>query len=152
LSQYLPVPLLRGAGALGLILFLVFNLAQPVQDAINGRYPLGSNSRALAGIEQIVAYLQGHVGANHTLYHHWLGTHWRFYLWGYPYDLQYWETLADLATKAQPGHLIAFPTWQSDTEVRLALFQQGLVLHELVRAYSPGGAPSIILYEIRARN
>lgn len=152
LSRYLPAPLLKGIICLGLILFLGFNLAHPVQDAINGRYPLGSNSQAISGIDQIVAYLRGHVGANHTLYHRWLGAHWRFYLWGYPYDLQYWATPTGLAAKAQPGHLIAFPTWQSDTEARLALFERGLLLHELTRAYSSGGAPSIVLYEIRARN
>jgi 4-amino-4-deoxy-L-arabinose transferase-like glycosyltransferase len=139
-------------GSVGLVLLLSFTLTGPVRDAINARYPLGSDSGALSGIEQIVAYLQGQVGTNHTLYHHWLGTHWRFYLWGYPYDLQYWATPADLATKARPGHLIAFPAWRSDTEARLALFQQGLILHELARAYTPGGAPSIILYEIQADN
>jgi 4-amino-4-deoxy-L-arabinose transferase-like glycosyltransferase len=127
---------------------LALTLARPVQDAVNGRYPLGSHSQALAGIEQIVAYLQGHAGADHTLYHRWLGTHWRFYLWGYPYDLQYWASPRELAAKARPGHLIAFPSWQSDTEARLALAGEGLELKELTRAYNPVGYPSIILYEI----
>jgi uncharacterized membrane protein len=127
---------------------LVLTLARPVQDAVNGRYPLGSHSQALSGIEQIVAYLQGHAGANHTLYHRWLGTHWRFYLWGYPYDLQYWASPQELAAKAKPGHLIAFPSWQSDTEARLALAEVGLELKELTRAYNPAGYPSIVLYEI----
>jgi 4-amino-4-deoxy-L-arabinose transferase-like glycosyltransferase len=139
------------AGVLyGLVLtiMLALTLARPVQDAANGRYPLGSHSQALAGIEQIVAYLQGHAGANHTLYHRWLGTHWRFYLWGYPYDLQYWASPQELAAKAQPGHLIAFPSWQSDTEARLALAEAGLELKELTRAYNPAGYPSIVLYQI----
>ncbi|MBI1881063.1 MAG: glycosyltransferase family 39 protein [Chloroflexi bacterium] len=127
---------------------LALTLAQPVQDAVNGRYPLGSHSQALQGIEQIVAYLQGHAGANHTLYHRWLGTHWRFYLWGYPYDLQYWASPQELAAKAKPGYLIAFPSWQSDTEARLALAEEGLELQELTRAYNPAGYPSIVLYEI----
>ncbi len=133
---------------LALALLLVVTLAQPVQDAVNGRYPLGSHSQALSGIEQIVAYLQGHAGANHTLYHRWLGTHWRFYLWGYPYDLQYWASSQELAAKAKPGHLIAFPSWQSDTEARLALAGVGLELKELTRAYHPAGYPAVVLYEI----
>lgn len=131
-----------------LALLLAFTLARPVSSAINGRYPLGSNSRALQGIEQIVAYLQGHIGANQTLYHQWLGTHWRFYLWNYPYDLQYWASPAELATRAQAGRLIAFPTWQSETPARLALADRGLTLHELSRAYDETGRPSIILYQI----
>jgi hypothetical protein len=136
------------ATALGIGLLLALTLARPVQEAVNARYPLGSNSRALQGIDQVVAYLQGQVGANHTLYHHWLGPHWHFYLRDYPYDLQYWPSAQALAIKAQPGHLIAFPTWESETEARLALAETGLVLHELVRGYSPLGYPSIILYRI----
>lgn len=136
---------------LGLVaLLLAVTLARPVSSAINGRYPLGSNSRALQGIEQIVAYLQGHIGADQTLYHHWLGTHWRFYLWNYPYDLQYWASPIELGAKAQPGQLIAFPTWQSETMARLALAEQGLTLQELSRAYDDTGRPSIILYHIMA--
>lgn len=136
---------------LALAILLALTLARPVQDAVNGRYPLGSHSQALAGIEQIVAYLQGHAGADHTLYHRWLGTHWRFYLWGYPYDLQVWASPRELAAKARPGHLIAFPSWQSDTEARLALAGAGLALKELTRAYNPAGYPSIVLYEIVRR-
>lgn len=140
--------ILRGIYGIALALLLSFSLAGPVQDAIQARYPLGSHSQALYGIDQIVGYLQGHTGANHTLYHHWLGTHWRFYLWAYPYDLQYWATAEALAARARPGHFIAFPGWQSETEARLALFQAGLGLQELVRAYRPDGTPSVILYRI----
>jgi hypothetical protein len=135
---------------LGLLVLLGLTLTNPVQAAVHAGYPLGSNSNALRGIEQITAYLQGHVGANNTLYHHWLGTHWRFYLWDYPYDLQYWASPRELAVEARPGHLIASPSWRSDTEVRLALFKVGLNLRELTRAYTPGGYPSIILYRIEA--
>lgn len=137
---------------IGLALFLLLALALPpsIQDATNARYPLGSNSQAVHGIEQITAYLQGNVGADSTLYHHWLGTHWRFYLWDYPYDLQYWETPTELVAKAKPEQLIAFPAWHSDTEVRLALFNAGLSLHVLTQAYVPNGTPSITLYRIEA--
>ncbi len=134
---------------IGLAWLLALTLSNPVQDAINARYPLGSNSHALQGIEQITAYLQGHVGADSTLHHHWLGTHWRFYLWDYPYDLQYWDSPHELATKAQPGQYLAYPTWRSDTEMRLALFKAKLSLNEITRAYSLDGTPSIILYQIK---
>ena len=123
--------------------------AQPVQDAVNGRYPLGSNSGAWAGIDQIVTYLHGHYGDDVTLHHRWLGTHWRFYLSGHPYDLQYWPTPHELLDKAKPGDLIAFPSLHSDTEVRLMLASEGLYLHELHRVYNPLGVPTIILYQIR---
>jgi hypothetical protein len=133
-----------------LILLLAMTLNGPLQDATNGRYPLGSNSGALQGIEQITAYLQGHVGADNTLYHRWLGPHWRFYLWNYPYDLQFWDSPQFLAARARPGELIAFPTWHSDTEVRLTLAEAGLELRELARAYRASGVPSVILYRIES--
>ncbi len=136
---------------LGLTLLLLSTLARPVSDAVNGRYPLGSNSHALQGIEQIVAYLQGHVGVNHTLYHRWLGTHWRFYLWNYPYDLEYWDSPEDLAKRAKPDDLIAFPSWYSDSTARLALAEVGLTLQELTRTYNADGVPSIILYQIQPK-
>jgi hypothetical protein len=144
--RFLPVVgLITG---LALVYLLVLTLARPVQDAVNARYPLGSHSHALSGIEQIVAYLQGHTDADTTLYHHRLGTHWRFYLWDYPYDLQYWSSPRELVNRAKPKHLIAFPFWQSETPARLALTEAGLSLRELTRAYTPAGHPSIVLYKI----
>jgi 4-amino-4-deoxy-L-arabinose transferase-like glycosyltransferase len=152
LSHLWPVkPGLRASLTLLLIGLLVATLARPVQDAVNGRYPLGSNSAGLSGIEQIVAYLQGQAGANTTLYHRWLGTHWRFYLWGYPYDLHYWASPPELAEKAAEGHLIAFPAWRSETEARLALAEAGFRLRLLSRAYAPTGAPTISLYRLEPR-
>ena len=141
-------PRLRIIFGIGLVILLTATLSRPVQDAVHARYPLGSNSRGVAGIEQIVGYLQGNVGANTTLYHQWLGTHWRFHLWDYPYDLQFWDSPEELIAKAEPGHLIAFPAWRSDTEARLALFEAGLGLRELVRAYKPDGSVSVVLYRI----
>jgi hypothetical protein len=139
---------LATAGRLSLVLLLCLTLAGPVQDAANGRYPLGSHSQALAGIEQIVAYLRRHAGGDDTLYHRWLGTHWRFYLWGYPYYLIPWTSAQQLARQALPGQLITFPSWRSETEARLALAGVNLELRELTRAYTPTGHPSIILYRI----
>lgn len=136
------------AGVIALL--LAVSLARPVQDAINARYPLGSHSDALRGIEQITAYLQGHAGANSTLYHHWLGPYWRFYLADYPYDLQYWAIPIELAARARPGHLITFPTNRSETEARIALAAAGLRLQELTRAFAPDGRPTIILYRLEA--
>ncbi len=140
-------PWSRLAGAALLLLLLTVQIG-PVRDAANARYPLGSHSAALSGIDQIVAYLRSNVGADTTLYHHWLGSQWRFHLWSYPYDLQYWAAPTALAERAAPGHLIAFPTWRSETEARLALAAAGFRLREISRAYAPTGQPSIILYRI----
>lgn len=129
-------------------LIIMTTLRPAAQEAINGRYPIGSNSHPLQGIEQIVAYLQRNAAADSTLYHRWLGTHWRFYLWGYPYDLQFWETPAELTSKVEAGHLIAFPSWRSETEARLALQRRGFRLQELTRSYTAQGVPSVVLYRV----
>ena len=134
-----------------IIWLLAAILPQPIQDAVNARYPLGSNSAGLSGLKHITAYLQGQAGANHTLYHRWLGTHWKFYLWDYPYDLQYWESPQALANRAEAGHLIAFPSWRSETEARIALAEAGLRLIELSQAYGPAGNRSITLYRVEER-
>jgi hypothetical protein len=123
-------------------------MLRPVQDAANARYPLGSHSHAVRGIDHISYYLRAHYGADTTLYHHWLGTHWRFYLWRYPYDLQYWATPGDLAGRARTGHLLAMPTNQSETPVRIALARNGLRLDPLTQALAPNGNPTIILYQL----
>ncbi len=138
--------------SLSIAILLLFTLPNSIQDTVNGRYPLGSNSAALNGLDQTVAYLQGQAGANNTLYHRWLGTHWRFYLADYPYDLQHWTSAQMLANKAQSGHFIAFPAWRSETEARLALAEVGLHLVPVNRAYHPTGQPTITLYRIEGED
>lgn len=133
---------------LSLVGLLTFSLARPVQDAINARYPLGSNSEDVYGIDQIVAYLQRNVGADNTLYHHWLGAHWRFYLWGYPYDLQFWDKPQTLAARVKSGHLIALPARRSEVLLRLALVDKHFYLREIMRTHRRDGTPSIILYRL----
>ncbi len=148
----MPTHLLGDSGCRGyhvtIAVLLSITLSQPIQDSLNGRYPIGSHSHAVQGIEQIVAYMRGNVAAETTLHHRWLGTHWRFYLHGFPYDLDYWDTPAALIESAQAGDLIAFPTWHSATPTRLALQDAGLKLREEMRAYNLSGSPTIILYRL----
>lgn len=151
LQHFHPLSCRRGAGfiyGLGLAGLLAVSLGRPVQDAVNARYPLGSNSEDIYGIEQIVAYLQRNVGANNTLFHHWLGAHWRFYLWDYPYDLQFWDKPEVLASKAKPGYFVAVPARRSDLLLRLVLKDRNYYLREVARAYQRDGLPSLLLYRI----
>jgi hypothetical protein len=129
---------------------LVFTL-HPIQDAAASRFPIGGDHGAYQGIEQVVAYLRT-VPANTTLYHRWLGWHWRFYLWGSPYDFRAWTSPADLAAQAaaRPGaqRYIVFPSWASSSEARLALAGAGLALHEVQRAFRDDGSISFVVYRI----
>jgi hypothetical protein len=129
---------------------LIFTL-RPIQDAATSRFPIGGDHGAYQGIEQVVAYLRT-VPADTTLYHRWLGWHWRFYLWGSPYDFRAWTSPADLAAQAsaRPGarRYIVFPSWASSSEARLALAGAGLALREVQRAFRDDGSVSFVIYRI----
>jgi hypothetical protein len=139
------------------LLYLLFVMSilsftlRPIQDAAASRFPIGGDHGAYQGIEQVVAYLRT-VPANTTLYHRWLGWHWRFYLWGSPYDFRAWTSPADLAAQAaaRPGarRYIVFPSWASSSEARLALAGAGLALREVQRAFREDGSVSFVVYRI----
>ncbi len=150
--SYLPMILL--------ILLLISLMIQPVQRAMLSTYPLGGDQRAYWGTADVVAYMQAHVGANTTLYHRWLGTHWRYYFFQAPYDLRYWQSAPDLARQAQTTYqrkanqdlagqqYIAFPAWRSMTLVELALSDVGLSLKPVFQSFQPNGTPAIYLYRL----
>jgi hypothetical protein len=140
----------RWLGVLFVLAMVSFTL-RPLRDAAASRFPIGGDHGAYQGIEQIVGYLQT-VPADTTLYHRWLGWHWRFYLWGSPYDFRAWSSPEDLAAQAaaRPGarRYVVFPSWHSSSEARLALADAGLVMREVQRAFRDDGSVSFIVYRI----
>jgi 4-amino-4-deoxy-L-arabinose transferase-like glycosyltransferase len=142
---------LRGLYAIGLVVLTVMAVARPLQDAAASRFPIGGDHGAYDGVDQVVAYFKT-VPADTTLYHRWLGAHWRFYLWGSPYDFRAWTSADDLATQAagRPGarRYVVFPSWRSATEARLALESRGLALREVFRTLRRDGSVSFIVYRI----
>jgi hypothetical protein len=133
------------------VLGLLSGTLAPIQDAAASRFPIGGDHGAYDGIDQLVAYFKT-VPENTTFYHRWLGAHWRFYLWGSPYDFRMWTSPDDLAAQAsaRPGarRYIVFPSWRSSTEARLALRHRGLVLREVFRTLRRDGSVSFIVYRI----
>jgi 4-amino-4-deoxy-L-arabinose transferase-like glycosyltransferase len=132
------------------IAMLTFTL-RPIRDAAASRFPVGGDHGAYQGIEQVVNYLQA-VPADTTLYHRWLGWHWRFYLWGRSFDFRAWTSPTELAAQAadRPGarRYIVFPSWRSSIEARLALADAGLDLREVHRSFRDDGTVSFVLYRI----
>jgi 4-amino-4-deoxy-L-arabinose transferase-like glycosyltransferase len=152
----LPQRLIRLSSAANLLclLFILCMLAftlRPIRDASASRFPIGGDHGAYQGIEQVAGYFQT-VPANTTLYHRWLGWHWRFYLWGSPYDSRAWTSPADLAAQAaarpHAERYIVFPSWHSSTEAQIALSEAGLTLREVQRAFRDDGSVSFIVYRI----
>ncbi len=76
------------------------------------RLPLGDGG-AYDGVPQIAAHVRSAEPSDAILYHHWLGWHYNFYLYGAPVELRWWQDPADLVhnAAANPGQrqLIAFP-------------------------------------------
>jgi len=136
---------------IAVVLVLLSTTLAPIQDAAASRFPVGGDHGAYDGIDQVVAYFKA-VPENTTLYHRWLGGHWRFYLWGSPYDFRAWTSPEDLATQAEarPGarRYVVFPSWRSATEVRLALKHKGMLLREVFRTLRRDGSVSFIVYRI----
>lgn len=136
------------------LLFVLYMLSltlHPIQDAATSRFPVGGDHGAYQGIQQVADYFQT-VPADTTLYHRWLGWHWRFYLWGNPYDFPAWTSPTDLAEQAaaRPGarRYVVFPSWRSSTEAKLALADAGLAMREVHRAFRDDGSVSFIVYRI----
>jgi 4-amino-4-deoxy-L-arabinose transferase-like glycosyltransferase len=140
----------RGA-AVAAALLLLGLLVGPTRAAAESRLSVGGDHGAYEGIEQVVAYMQ-RVPADTTLYHRWLGGHWRFYLWSNPYDFRYWEDAEDLARQAalrrDAVRYIVFPSWQSATEASLALEREGMALNEVHRALRSDGSVSFRIFRI----
>jgi hypothetical protein len=136
-------------------LLVISLMGGSVRRAVEAGYPLGGDHGAFAGTAEIGLYLNQHVGANVTLYHRWLGAHWRYYLFNYPYDLHFWQSTADLAQQAAANaageQYIAFPAWQSTTPAQLALADVDLQLRPIFYTFRSDGAPAAILYKIEMR-
>ena len=137
--------------SLAFVLLMLALTVRPIRDAATSRLPIGGDHGAYQGIKHVASYFQA-VPADTTLYHRWLGWHWRFYLWDSPFDLPAWTSPADLAAQAaaRPGarRYIVFPSWRSPTEARLALADAGLAMHEVGRAFRDDGSVSFIVYRI----
>jgi hypothetical protein len=115
------------------------------------RTPLGDGG-AYDGVQQVAAHVRSAEPPGAILYHHWLGWHYGFYLYGAPVELRWWQEPADLARKAVASsgqrQLIAFPAGRSQEDVRAALAGAGLALDSVLAADDADGAPSVTLYRI----
>jgi len=131
---------------------LLCTLPLPMRDAAAGRFPIGGDHGAYQGIEQVVAYFRGHVMGGAILYHRWLGHHYQFYMYRFPYAFRWWRTPEELAqdavTAADVERWIVFPNWQDEGPARIALAARGLRLIPRHRIYRDDGSLSFTIYQI----
>jgi hypothetical protein len=143
---------LRAVCGIGVAVLLMLTTLRPAQDAAAGRYPIGGDHGAYDGLTELVAYFRSHVASGSIVYHQWLGWHYSFYMFDFPYQFQWYTTPEELATHAaaHPGspRFVAFPSWTSSTPVAWRLKQAGLALLPLYETYRDDGSVSFVLYRI----
>lgn len=134
-------------------LLLAALMSPPAWDATRSLYPIGGDHGAYDGIDEVAAFLRG-LPEGTVVYHHWLGWHYHFYLFGAPLYLAYWPTPAWLAQDvrafgARGERYIAFPSWESPERVEGALAEVGYGLRPVLSTTRRDGTPSFIVYRIR---
>jgi len=132
--------------------FLALSLAGPVLQAAHSELPLGGDHGAYDGIDQLAAYLRTQAPPGSVLYDHWLGYHYRFYLYGAPLRIHWYPDLPDLAQDAtvyrREPRYIAFPTWRDSTPDEAALAEAGIHLIPLFQTTRRDGTTSFRLYRL----
>ena len=145
---------LRHSGWMSLLVtaFLLFTLPLPLRDAAAGRFPIAGDHGSYQGLKQVVAYFRGHVLGGAILYHRWLGNHYRFYMYRFPYAFRWWQTPQELVRDAEEAadvpRWIVFPSWQDEGPVRDALGAEGLRLVPRHYTYRDDGSLSFTIFQI----
>ncbi len=119
--------------------------------AIGERLPVG-DMRAYDGAPAVAAYLRHAQPVGAVLYHHWLGWHYTFYLYGAPVELRWWETPAALAAKitAEPvaPQFMAIPAGRAEAPLRQALAAAGVGMEPVLVVHHADGSLSLTLYRL----
>jgi hypothetical protein len=142
----------RPAYALGLGLVLLVVLAGPVWGAAHSELPLGGDHGAYDGIERLAAYMEKGAPPGSVLYHHWLGYHHRFYLYGVALRLHWYPNLDDLIRDAtvyrREPRYIAFPSWRDRVAAEDALARAGISLAPVLETVRRDGTVSFRLFRL----
>jgi hypothetical protein len=142
----------RRVYAVGLGAFLAVSLAGPVVQAARSELPVGGDHGAYDGIDQLAAFMRSQVPSGSVLYDHWLGYHYRFYLYGSPLRIHWYPDLPDLAHDAtvyrREPRYIAFPSWRDSAPDEAALAEAGIRLVPVLETTRRDGTVSFRLYRL----
>jgi 4-amino-4-deoxy-L-arabinose transferase-like glycosyltransferase len=145
-------PSRRWASAILVSLALGLLLAGPVSRATKGDLPLGGDHGAYDGIDDLAAFMRFQAPPESVLYHHWLGYHYRFYLYGAPLRQHWYPDLADLVRDAtvyrREPRYIAFPSWRPSAPAESALAEAGIRLLPVLETTRRDGSVSFRLYRM----
>ena len=113
---------------------------------------MGGDHGAYDGIDRLAAYIRERAPDGSVLYHHWLGHHYRFYLYDTPLRLHWYPDLDDLVRDAtiyrREPRFIGFSDWRDGREIEAALTAAGIKLIPVQQANRRDGTESLRLYEL----
>ncbi len=131
---------------------LLILLIRPAYLGATSQLPVGGDHGAYQGIDHLAAYVRAHLPPGSTLYYHWLGWHYGYYLWDATVETVWYPDPESLAKQAAEDddlvRAIAFPGWKDDRSVRRALAAMGLALVPQFATHRGDGSPSFALYLI----
>lgn len=126
--------------------------------AMGAQFPVGGDHGAYDGLDAVVAYVARDVPRGGVVYHHWLGWHYGFYLFGAPYDFRWWPDVTWLAQDAaqHPDQVkvLVLPAWHQGTwlEVTRALEKAGVDAELVARIRGEDGGLRFWIYRLRSND
>jgi hypothetical protein len=114
--------------------------------------PVGGDHGAYDGIDAMAAYMRDRAPAGAVLYHHFLGYHYRFYLYDTPLRLHWYPDPEDLVRDAtiyrREPRYIGFASWRDSHQIESALATAGLSLIPVYETNRRDGTVSLRLYKL----
>jgi len=151
-GQVLPAGRWRAAYGPLVAFIVMVSLAGPLIGSLKGRVPIGGDHGAYDGIDDLAAYARSQLPSGSVLYDHWLGHHYRFYLYGAPLQIHWYPDLPDLTRDAlarrQEQRYIAFPSWREEPPAVRALTSAGIDLAPVYETLRRDGSVSFRLYRL----
>jgi hypothetical protein len=153
IQTMLPPSSWRRTAVVGFGLLLGCLLLGVILQATRSELPVGGDHGAYDGIDELAQYIAEQAPAGAVLYHYWLGSHYRFYLYGAPLRLHWYPDRADLTRDAtiyrREPRYIAFPSWRDERPASEALASAGIRLVPVFDTTRRDGSTSFRLYRLR---
>jgi 4-amino-4-deoxy-L-arabinose transferase-like glycosyltransferase len=136
----------------GTMAVAVLVLLLPASTGARAQLPVGGDHGAYDGIDQIATYMREVAPPGSVLYHHWLGYHYRFYLYAAPLRFHWYpspdELVHDATVYRREPRYIAFPCWHDSRPIDDALAHATISLEPVLEARRRDGTTSFRLYRL----
>ncbi len=151
-GHLLPTGRWRAAGLPCVVIVVLVGSASPVLASLRGHLPIGGDHGAYDGMDDLAAYAREQLPAGSVLYDHWLGYHYRLYLYGAPLHIHWYPGTPDLVQDAlsyrrEPRYIV-FPSWKDGSPAVVALAGAGISLAAVYETPRRDNSISFRLYRL----